>query len=181
MTPTKSSLLKKAVFLDRDGTLNYDPGYLNNPNSLELLNGAKQALALLKAQGFLLVVVTNQSGIARGFISLEILNTIHNRMNELLNPYCIDYFTFCPHHPDDQCKCRKPKPQLILDSAAALNIDLSQSYMIGDRISDVQAGQAADCKMCILLDTLDKRQPDDTYWIYPNLLEASYRVIENQK
>ena len=107
--------MAKAVFLDRDGTINEDPGYLRSPDQIRLFPGAREALARLKRAGFLLVVVSNQSGVARGLIRDGALEAIHDRLNELLGAdAAIDHFELCVHHPDDACECRKPKPKLLL-------------------------------------------------------------------
>lgn len=146
--------MAKAVFLDRDGTINEDPGYLHSPDQIRLFPGAREALARLKRAGFLLVVVSNQSGVARGLIQDGALEAIHDRLNELLGAdAAIDHFELCVHHPDDACECRKPKPKLLLDAARALGAELAGSYMVGDRASDVQAGRAAGCKASVLVRT----------------------------
>src|SRR4051812_456247 len=109
--------LKRAVFLDRDGTLNEDPGYLDNAAKLRLLPGVPEALMRLRQAGFLLVVVSNQSGVGRGLIPEGELGRIHSRLNELLpepRPM-ISHFKLCLHRPDEGCACRKPKPQLLFD------------------------------------------------------------------
>jgi UDP-glucose 4-epimerase len=146
---------QRAVFLDRDGTINEDPGYLSDPSMVKLLPGVGEALAKLKKAGFLLIVVSNQSGVARGLISLEKLALIHQRMDELLAPFGvkIDHYEFCTHHPDEQCECRKPKPRMILESGARWGVDFSKSYMVGDRDTDIGAGISAGCKASIFLRT----------------------------
>ncbi|MEO5969818.1 MAG: UDP-glucose 4-epimerase GalE [Bdellovibrionia bacterium] len=148
---------KKAVFLDRDGTINDDPGYLNNPSQVKLLPGVGEALSLLKQAGYLLIVVSNQSGVGRGLIQLDSIPKIHKKLDELLAPWSvkIDDFCLCFHVPVDNCDCRKPKPKLILEVAAARNIDVSESYFVGDRISDLRAGTAAGCKAVVLVRTGD--------------------------
>jgi histidinol-phosphate phosphatase family protein len=147
--------MKKAVFLDRDGTLNYDPGYLSDPDQLELLEGVGGALSLLKKSGFELIVVSNQSGIARGLIEPEVLNEIHVRLNELLEKEgaSIDAFYLCIHHPDEACDCRKPKPKLLFQAAIERGINLSSSFMVGDKLSDLEVGRAAGCQGVALVRT----------------------------
>jgi histidinol-phosphate phosphatase family protein len=144
--------LKAAVFLDRDGTLNEDPGYLNNPDRLRLLPGVKDALQRLREAGFLLVVVTNQSGISRGKITRPQLVSIHARMDELLG-FSIDRYQVCDHLPEDGCLCRKPSPELLISASRELRIDLSQSFMVGDRKIDLQAGRSAGCRGSALVRT----------------------------
>ncbi len=146
---------KRAVFLDRDGTLNVDPGYLNHPEKLELIPGVPEALRKLKEAGYWLVVVSNQSGVGRGLIPLEMLPRIHDRMDEILRPQgaAIDEFSLCIHHPDAGCECRKPKPGLLLQAARRLGIDLSQSFMVGDKPVDVEAGRGAGVRGCVVVRT----------------------------
>ncbi len=144
---------RPAIFLDRDGTLNEDPGYLSDPRQLKLLPDVGVSLKRLEQAGFLLVVVSNQSGVARGLITRKNLILIHQKMDELLKPAGVRIFDYrlCLHHPDEQCLCRKPHPQMLLDAAAEYNLTLRQSVMIGDRLTDVQAGQRAGCGKTVLL------------------------------
>ena len=152
---------QKAIFLDRDGTINKYVGFLRNIDDFELISGVSDAIKMINKAGYLAIVVTNQPVIARGEITWEELNEIHNKMETLLGregAYLDDIFV-CPHHPDSgfegeikelkiDCNCRKPKPGMILDAAKKYNIDLKESYMIGDSDNDVKAGEAAGCK-CI--------------------------------
>jgi heptosyltransferase-2 len=128
------------VFLDRDGTINPDPGYIRSPDQFELLPGVPQALARLKQAGARLIVVTNQSGIARGLLSVEDLNLVHEKMRRLLDAagVSLDAIYVCPHHPDDQCDCRKPKTGMIDQAVRERQVDLSRSYFIGDHVQDMQ-------------------------------------------
>jgi UDP-glucose 4-epimerase len=175
----------RAVFLDRDGTLNEDPGYLSKPDMLKLLPGVGEALASLKSAGFKLIVVSNQSGIARGLIKPESLSLIHQRMDDLLKPFgvAIDHYEFCVHHPDENCGCRKPKPKLILDSAARLGVDISKSFMVGDKDSDVGAGKNAGCKAAIFLRTNleDKaHQHSEADFSASTLAEAAHWILSHK-
>ena len=122
---------------------------------MELIPGVDEALSLLKQAGFQLVVVSNQSGVGRGLISPEALLKIHARLQQLLSPrhVSIDEFYLCYHHPQQDCACRKPKPKLILDAALELGITLAESYMVGDKRSDIEAGWAAGCKSSLLVRT----------------------------
>ncbi|NDF14986.1 HAD family hydrolase [bacterium] len=138
--------MAKAVFLDRDETLNPDPGYISDPSHFHLYPWVSGELRRLKEAGFLLVIVSNQSGVGRGLIRQESLLAIHQKLNLLLLDEAgiqVDHFAVCIHRPEDGCECRKPKPNLIIDSAQRLGIDLSASYMIGDRDSDRDAGISA--------------------------------------
>lgn len=150
---------QKAIFLDRDGTINKYVGFLKNIGEFELLDGAAEAVKKINDSGFLAVVVTNQPVIARGDVSPDELNLIHNKMETLLGKKgaYLDAVYYCPHHPDKgfegerieykiECDCRKPKPGMLLKAAEDLNIDLSRSWMIGDGENDVKAGESAGCK-----------------------------------
>ena len=136
------------VFLDRDGTLNHDPGFLNSAAELKLLPGVAAALALLKTAGAKLVVVTNQSGVGRGMFTLKDLETIHARLQGLLEQEgaALDAIYFCPHHPDDACLCRKPGRGMIDRAVAELQLDLRRSYFVGDHLRDLQLARAVGAK-----------------------------------
>ncbi len=144
-----------AVFLDRDGTLIAERNYLCRPEDVVLLPGAAEAVGRLNRAGFRVVVVTNQSGVARGFFGLEQVDRVHRHIDRLLARHgaVIDAYYVCPHHPAAgeppwrrDCACRKPKPGLLLQAAAAMHLDLSRSFMIGDKLADVEAGRAAGCR-----------------------------------
>lgn len=150
-------MLYKAVFLDRDGTLNLDPGYLGNPKDLKLFPDTGEVLAELKNKfHFNLIVISNQSGVARGLITEEQVAAVNEELNKKLLDFDvqIDAFYYCPFHPDfnseEDCICRKPSPQMILDSAKDFNIDLSKSYFVGDSASDAQSGISAGVKTVLV-------------------------------
>ncbi len=145
------------VFLDRDGTLNEDPGYLGDPKLLNLYPDTGKALSVLKnGLNFKLIVISNQSGIARGLITKEKVDAVNSKLNELLlkDNVQIDAFYYCPHHPDfsneEECSCRKPSPELVLRSAIDFNIDLSKSYFVGDTVSDIECGLNANLKTILV-------------------------------
>lgn len=157
----KRNLLKKqrAIFLDRDGTINRYVGFLTRVDDLELIDGSAEAIKRINDSGYLAIVVTNQPVIARGEVTFEQLDEIHNKLETLLGNHgaFIDGLYFCPHHPNKgfigerlefkkECNCRKPKPGLLLEAARDFNIDLSKSWMIGDDDIDVLAGQNAGCR-----------------------------------
>ena len=155
---------QKAIFLDRDGTINHYVGFLRKIEDLELNEGAAEAIRRINDSDYLAIIVTNQPVIARGEVTFEQLRQIHNKLETLLGKEgaYIDGLYFCPHHPDSgyegevkelkiECDCRKPKPGMLLKAAEDFHIDLSQSYMIGDSDSDMGAGSAAGCK-CIKID-----------------------------
>ena len=149
----------KAIFLDRDDTLIEDPGYINNPDQVKLLPGVPRALAELKTMGYKLVLVTNQSAVARGIVTEKTLRNIHDRLEQLLagNNACLDAIYYCPYHPDGvipkyrkESDCRKPNPGMLLTAADEMDIDLSQSWMIGNGAHDVEAGLRAGCKTILI-------------------------------
>ncbi|WP_418749140.1 D-glycero-beta-D-manno-heptose 1,7-bisphosphate 7-phosphatase [Faecalibacillus intestinalis] len=150
---------QKAIFLDRDGTINKYVGFLRSVDDFELLDGVSEAIRKINASGYLAIVVTNQPVIARGEVSLDELEVIHNKMETLLgnDGAYLDAIYYCPHHPDKgfegerveykiECECRKPKPGMLLQAADDFNIDLASSYMIGDSKNDILAGKNAGCK-----------------------------------
>ena len=135
----------KAVFLDRDGVINDHVRYVNTPDDLILFPGVGQAIAKLNQAGFKVFVVTNQGGVGLGFMKEENLHAIHEKMEALLREEQaeIHEISYCPHKPKEGCACRKPEPKMILDLAQKHDIDLAQSYMVGDRDTDIQAGMKA--------------------------------------
>lgn len=154
---------QKAVFIDRDGTINKYVGFLRNIDDFELLDGVTDAIKKINASGYLAIAVTNQPVIARGEVSFEELNEIHNKMETMLGK-CgayLDGIYYCPHHPHKgyegeipelkfDCDCRKPKPGMLLKASADFNIDISQSWMIGDGENDVKAGLNAGCRTALI-------------------------------
>lgn len=161
---------QKAIFLDRDGTINEYVGFLTDIKEFHLLDGVAEAIRKINASGYLAIVVTNQPIIARGEVSFTELQEIHNKMETLLGAEgaYIDAIYFCPHHPDKgfegerveykiSCDCRKPKPGMLLKAAEDFNIDLSRSWMVGDGKNDVEAGKNAGCKT-VLIGTEDYGQ-----------------------
>ena len=135
-------MANRAVFLDRDGTIVEDPGFLHEPDKVKLLPGAAAAIRQLNDRGFLVVLVTNQSGIARGLYTVADYAAVQRRLGELLaaERAHLDGEYFCPHHPrfSGPCECRKPGLKLFRDAAQALDIDFKRSWWVGDRLSDVQ-------------------------------------------
>lgn len=156
---------QKAIFLDRDGTINVFKGFLTKAEDFELIPGAAEAIKHINRSGYLAIVVSNQPVIARGDCTFEELQTIHNRMETLLGKEgaFVDAIYYCPHHPDKgfegerpdykfDCECRKPKPGMLLKAAKEWNLDLSKSYMIGDSERDIKAGENAGIKSCFLIE-----------------------------
>lgn len=172
--------MKKCVFLDRDGVLNqmvFRMGKGRAPYTLQeftLFSGVKEALALLKGKGFLLIVVTNQPDVARGWVTREAVDAVNQKLREVVP---IDDIKVCFHTEHDHCKCRKPEPGMLNEAASEYEIDLSQSWMIGDRFSDILAGKKAGCKT-ILIGEGDQSEPVTPDYSFNSLYEASRLIIE---
>jgi len=206
MLREKKYKMKKAVILDRDGTINqmvYNPEFGTvdsplNPKEFKLLKNAGKAIEFFNKMGFLVIVVSNQPAVAKGKMSLELLKKVNEKMKKEISKEGgrLDAIYCCPHHFDisqvkvkkylKNCNCRKPKPGLILKAAKNLEIDLSKSYIIGDGLIDIQAGQKAGCKTIFLgklksywCEAMQKREikPD---FIAKNLLEA-VKIIKRLK
>ena len=139
---------KKAILLDRDGTIIIEKNYLSDPTGVELEAGSVAGLLRLQAAGYVLAVVTNQSGIGRGYIKFENAEAVNRRVDELLKEagVHISGWYICPHAPDDPCNCRKPLPGLALQAESELSIDLKVSYVIGDKLSDVELAKGVGAK-----------------------------------
>ena len=182
---------QKAVFIDRDGTINRYVGFLKDIDEFELIDGVAEAIKKINESGYLAIVITNQPVIARGEVSITELNMIHNKMETLLGNKgaYIDAIYYCPHHPDKgfegerieykiECDCRKPKPGMLLRAAKDYNIDLEKSWMIGDGINDVKAGKAAGCRTALIDDDNNSLNND---LIVKSLLEFvdNYIACEN--
>lgn len=168
---------RPAVFLDRDGTINVEIGYLGDPERMVLLPGAAEAIARLNSAGFTTVIVTNQAGIARGYFNEQAMHAIHQRMARELARVgaTIDAFLFCPHHPDftGPCACRKPEPGMLLRAAAELGLDLRRSWLVGDTANDIRAGAAAGCRTILVRTGYGAEQEcSSMYW--PDGLRPDY-------
>lgn len=170
----------KAIFLDRDDTLIEDPGYISRPEQVNLLTGVPRALIELKALGYKLVVITNQSAVARGIVTEKVLGEIHKRLEQLLakkNAF-LDRIYYCPYHPDGAVKkyrqeseLRKPNPGMLLKAAKEMDLDLDQSWCVGNSSTDIGAGLRAGCKT-ILIDLPSRRQQ-----LKPNDPRPDYKAI----
>jgi D-glycero-D-manno-heptose 1,7-bisphosphate phosphatase len=171
--------MNRAVFLDRDGVINraivrdgrpYAPASLAE---LELLPGVDAALARLKQAGFLLIVATNQPDIGKGLLPGEVVEHMHEYLRSRLP---IDDFKVCCHTDEDGCRCRKPKPGMLTETAAERSIRLSDSFMVGDRWRDIEAGRNAGCKTILIQSSYRERAAQTPDWVAGSLLEAS-RII----
>lgn len=143
---------RRAVFLDRDNTINYDPGYLSDPASVRLLPGAAEGLRMLQAHGLPLVLISNQAGVGRGYFSEAMLHAVHARLVEVLaaEDIRLHAFYYCLHAPSDACFCRKPAPGMLQQAAREHNFNLPCSFMVGDKPSDVEAGRRAGCRTVLI-------------------------------
>lgn len=150
--------MKRAVFLDRDGTINVEKEYLYQIAEFELIPGAAEAIQLFNRAGIMVVVVTNQSGVARGFYTEDDVENLHRHISRTLERHGahIDAWLYCPHHPDGRgsyalpCTCRKPSPGMLLEAARRYDIDLQNSAMIGDKRADIDAGKAVGCRTILV-------------------------------
>lgn len=148
-------MTNNAIFLDRDGTLNVDKGYVHRIEDWEWIPGAIDAIAAFKKAGFLVIVITNQAGVARGYYSGEDVDKLHAWINDELKKQgaAIDGFYYCPHHPEysEKCGCRKPLPGLLHEAAQDFDIDIDCSWLVGDKAGDIEAGLAAGVKSILVL------------------------------
>ncbi|GEP91705.1 D,D-heptose 1,7-bisphosphate phosphatase [Chitinophaga terrae (ex Kim and Jung 2007)] len=174
--------MKKAVFIDKDGTLIQNIPYNVNTTRISLLPTVGPSLRRLKDAGYLLILVTNQAGVAYGYFKEAMLIHVFNRINQLLSEenVMIDGFYYCPHHPDarigaykKKCNCRKPGPGMLTDAAANYGIDLKGSWMIGDILDDVEAGNKCGCRS-ILVDNGNETEWLLDHWRQPTLIVSSF-------
>lgn len=184
--------MNKAVFLDRDGTIVEDTGYLNHPVQVRFLPGAVDAVKKLNEAGYKVIVITNQSGVARGLFSEDMLQTIDKHVQKaILNGGAhLDGIYYCPHHPEhgvypykQACECRKPHPGLIKKAAKELAIDLASSFMVGDHNTDITAGQRAGVKTILITTGRGKEEKGELKsppeHFAPDLLSAARWILEN--
>ena len=145
--------MTKAIFLDRDGVINQErKDYVKNLTEFKIFDGVAEAIVLLRKKNFLIVIITNQSAINRKLLDVKTLENIHKYFQEYLksNNTFIDAIYYCPHKPEENCNCRKPKPGLLLRAAKEHNIDMKNSFLIGDSMTDMEAADAAGCKGILL-------------------------------
>ncbi len=169
----------RAVFLDRDGTMAEDVHYCSRPEDFHLFPNATKAIKLLNEYGFKVIVITNQSGIARGYFNEVTLTKIHEKMKKELarEGAWVDAIYYCPHHPDENCDCRKPKPKLLLQAAKDFDIDLEHSFMVGDLQTDIHLGEAVGCKTILVggISSSNEAKPDA---IVSDILEATRTILQ---
>jgi D-glycero-D-manno-heptose 1,7-bisphosphate phosphatase len=158
-------MLTKVVFLDRDGVINQDsPDYIKNWLEFHFIPGGLQALKRLKTSGFTTIVITNQSGVHRNLFSQTNLDEIHTNMQHAVAAHggWIEDIYFCPHHPEENCDCRKPKPGMILQAQQQHRIDLSTAYMVGDSVKDMECAWNAACGFTVLVRTGNGKNAEKT-------------------
>ncbi len=184
-------LRKQAVFLDRDGTINEQMGYINHISRFRMLPKTNEAIKILNQHDYLVIVITNQSGVSKGYFPIDLVYEVHNYMENLLkksNAY-IDAIYFCPHSPDEGCICRKPKTGMIEMACRDLPIDISQSYLVGDMCVDMELARNAKLKGIMVktgygLGEIKYRLPN-TYlkpvYIADDLLSAVKWILKNDK
>ena len=189
---------RPAVFLDRDGTINEQKGYINHLSRFDILPGVAEAIRLLNENNILVIVVSNQSGVARGYFPLALVHEVHEHLRETLRreQAVIDRILFCPHYPDDKdstndskCECRKPKTGLIDQACAEFDIDLSNSYVVGDHHTDIKLAHNAELRGILVKTGYGRgeieyvlpglaRGPDH---IAEDLLDAVHWLLKNEK
>ena len=183
--------MKEAVFIDRDGVICENRSdYVKSWSEFVFLPNAVKALAALHQAGYSIIIVTNQSAVGRGLIDLDTLHGIHVRMEAIIEEHGghIEEILYCPHHPDDGCYCRKPQPGMLMAAAQSLNLDLHNSYMIGDACTDIQAGQAAGTKSFLVLTgrgmaqlPLTLRYATGNFQVVPRLDVAVEHIINSKR
>lgn len=173
----------KAAFLDRDGTIARDIHYCRRIEDFEILPYVPQAIRLLNQHGFKVAVITNQSGVGRGYFTEETLLQIHKYMKQELAKYgaCIDAVFYCSHQPEEKCQCRKPKPGLLLKAAEELGINLRDAFMIGDQETDIKTGKAAGCHTILIANRTNGKEEitDPPDYTADNMLLAAQWIIKN--
>jgi D,D-heptose 1,7-bisphosphate phosphatase len=181
----------KAVFVDRDGTINIDGPYLSDPEKFQMYPGVGEGAKILKDHGFKIIIITNQSGIGRGYFTENDLVKIHEKMRQVFRKYQVDIdgIYYCPHHPNANCECRKPKTKLFEKAVQEHHIDVKKSYMIGDTIQDIEAGKKIGVKTILIpvINVIDEKivlkkiegcKPD---YIAINFLKAVDWMLQNDK
>ena len=173
------------VVLDRDGTLNVEKRYLSDPAELELMPGVAEGLKLLQRRGFGLVVISNQSGIGRGIVGKEVVEAINARLRELLQRQGVklDGIYYCPHSPEQNCSCRKPSPTMIYQAAEDLNFNPGESFVVGDKCSDVEMGKRANAVTILVLTGYGKEQPmqERADFVAENFSQAAAIIIRTSE
>src|ERR1044071_3689219 len=180
MTSTKSK--SRAIFVDRDGTIFHDADYCSDPSQVKLLDGAAAALRKLKNAGYKIIVITNQSGIGRGFFSEKQYRAVEAEVSRQLGNGLIDATYFCPDPPGQQAKCRKPAPGMVLQAAREQNVDLSRSFLIGDKEIDAECAHNAGVRAIRVRTGFDKMTDGSRAdWVAEDFSAAAKIVLNEAK
>lgn len=191
-SPITRKTTRRAVFLDRDGTINEEKDYLHRIEDFAFIPGVPAAIRRLKEAGFLVIVVTNQSGVGRGYYSMEDVDRLHRHLQDKLaeSGTAVDAFYVCPHHPTEgvghflrDCDCRKGRPGMLLQAAAEHGIDLERSFMVGDKAADIEAGEEAGCRSMLVLTGYgaeESRKSTEKDWPrFASLVEAVEAILRH--
>ncbi|MFC2019510.1 D-glycero-alpha-D-manno-heptose-1,7-bisphosphate 7-phosphatase [Chloroflexota bacterium] len=173
-------MANRAVFIDRDGTIVEDVNYCRSPEDLRLFSTTAKAIKLLNINAFKIILITNQSGVARGYFTEDTLVQIHHKMEEELSKAGahIDAIYYCPHHPEDNCDCRKPKPKLVLQAAKTYDIDLDHSFVVGDDDKDILLGKSVGCNTILINNSPSINQNVIPDLVVPDPLEAAQSILK---
>lgn len=176
---------RRAVFVDRDDTLMEDVKYCRNPDDVRLLPQAAEGLRLLNQAGFKIVIVTNQSGIGRGYFTEQELQAVNARLREQLRMHGADYdaLYYCPHRPDESCHCRKPRPGLLSQASSELDLDLPSCYTVGDQEGDLSAGKAVGTQTIFISNGKERLEsyPKHADYVVESLLEAARLILSQER
>jgi D-glycero-D-manno-heptose 1,7-bisphosphate phosphatase len=169
----------RAVFLDRDGTIMHDADYCSDPKQVHVFEGAPEALRRLKRKGYKLIIITNQSGIGRGFFTLEQYRAVETEVLRQLGPGLIDANYFCPDTPEQPSKCRKPAPGMILEAARDHHVDLARSFFVGDKEIDAECGRNAGVRTIRVRTGFDKMTDGSSAnWVAEDLPAAANLIVD---
>lgn len=178
----------KFIILDRDGVINHDSlEYIKSPEEWLPIAGSLEAIADLNRAGYRVLIATNQSGVARGYYDLEMLDRIHEKLMSELAAVggCVDEIFYCPHHPDEHCFCRKPKPGMFYEIRDKYGLDLAEIYYVGDSVSDVEVAMIAGCKPILVLTgngkkTLEKYADSHHVAVFDDLVAAVKSILSTR-
>ncbi len=177
------------IILDRDGVINHESDeYIKSPEEWLPIDGSLEAIARLQKAGHTVAIATNQSGVGRGYYNLETLHAMHAKMNVLLSAFGakVENIYYCPHTPDDDCNCRKPKPGMLLEAMHDLDFSPEDTIFVGDNYRDLEAGWAANCRVALVLtgrgqEALLKLDDSKDIDIYPNLVLAVNAILDSNR
>ena len=179
MTTSGANGKERAVFIDRDGTIIHDADYCSDPKQVRIFPGVLEALQQLRDRGYKIIIITNQSGIGRGFFSEEQYRAVEAEVLRQVGPNLIDATYFCPDAPDPSSRCRKPAPGMVLDAARDLNVDLSRSFFVGDKEVDAECGHNAGTRSIRVRTGFDKKTDGSCAdWIAEDLNHAAEIILK---